>query len=211
MPSSQDHKRAFDNDEGPNTGGMGAFSPAAAFNDSAKQETIEKIVEPTIRGLKQEGRTFKGVLYFGLMVTKGGVKVVEYNSRFGDPEAQTVLPLLKTDFVDVIFACINGTLDKLTLTWENKAALCVVIASGGYPTNVTKGYSVTVGDLKDVTLISCGTAKKDGRLVTNGGRVFCLTTTAATLAEAREIVYREIDKIKFQNCRYRTDIGKQSW
>jgi len=207
MPSSQDHKRAFDNNEGSNTGGMGVISPSPAFTEEIKNETIGNIVEPTIKGMAAEGRTFKGVLYFGLMVTKQGVKVIEYNARFGDPEAQTILPLLKTDFAQVINACIDGTLDKLNIQWKNKAAACVVAASGGYPTNVVKGFPIEIGKLDGVTLIHCGTAKKDGQLVTNGGRVFCVTSTANTVTEARKKIYTQIDKIKFNGMRYRTDIG----
>jgi len=207
MPSSQDHKRAYDGNEGPNTGGMGAFSPASAFADELKREAASKIIEPTLKGLIAENRTFKGVLYFGLMNTKDGLKVIEYNARFGDPEAQTVLPLLKTDFIDVIDACIDGSLDQLKMIWDNKASVCVVAASGGYPVNVVKGYPIEIGKLDGVTLIHCGTAIKDGQLVTNGGRVFCVTAIADTVKEAAIKIYREIDKIKFEGMRYRNDIG----
>lgn len=207
MPSSQDHKRAYDNDQGPNTGGMGAFTPSRYYTDAIAAETAEKIVKPTIEGLKAEGRKFVGVLYFGLMLTEKGVKVLEYNARFGDPETQAVLPLLETDFVDVVNACIDGTLDRLDVRFADKVGFCVVIASGGYPVNVVKGYPVTIGDLEGVTLIHAGTAIRDGKLVTNGGRVFCLTTVADTMEEARKTVYREIDKVSFTDSRYRRDIG----
>lgn len=209
MPSSQDHKRAYDNDEGLNTGGMGAFSPAAAWSSKIEKECIAKIVKPTIDGLMAEGRAFKGVLYFGLMVTADGVKVIEYNARFGDPECQTVLPLLKTNFIDVIDACIDGTLNKLKVEWLDKTALCVVVAAKEYPLAVKKGLPVTLGKFdKKVSLIHCGTLQTKDGLVTNGGRVFCLTTVQDTMEEARKIIYSEIKKINFEGARYRMDIGK---
>lgn len=208
MPASQDHKRAFDNDEGLNTGGMGAFSPTAVFSKDIEIETLEKIVKPTICALKNEGRIFKGVIYFGLMKTNDGVKVIEYNARFGDPETQVTLPLLKTDFVDVINACIDGNLDKLEVEFENKTGFCVVVASGGYPGKVVKGLPITIDKLSDkITLFHSGTKFSEGSLVTNGGRVLCVTTVADSIQDARKIVYGEIDKIKFEGARYRTDIG----
>ena len=217
MPTSQDHKRAFDNDQGPNTGGMGCFSPAKALPTiSPDHDVIKTIVEPTIQGLIKEGRVYKGVIYFGLMVTERGTKVVEYNARFGDPECQTILPLLKTNFIDIIDACIDGTLDKIDIKWEDKAALCVVIASKEYPEAVRKGYPITIGDLhKDVTLIHCATLRtdectefaNDNELVTNGGRVLNVTTISDTIEKARNLVYNEIDKVTFEGARYRTDIG----
>ena len=209
MPTSQDHKRAFDGDEGPNTGGMGCFSPAKAWSPTVQHEVIEDIVKPTIRGLAEEGRAFKGVLYFGLMVTPNGTKVIEYNARFGDPETQTVLPLLKTNFVDIINACIDGTLDEINVEWENKAALCVVLASREYPDTVTKGHPIKIGNLhKDVTLIHCATLQKENDLVTNGGRVFNVTTIQNSIQKARELVYAEINKVTWDGARYRMDIAK---
>ena len=208
MPSSQDHKRAFDGDKGLNTGGMGAFAPSPYFTRAMQEELMNKIALPTVNGLKEEGIIFKGVIYFGLMMTAAGLKVIEYNARFGDPETQVVLPLLKTDFVDIVNACIDGTLDSLDIEWEDFTALTVVVASGGYPENVVKGYPVEIGDISDVEIFHAGTAfDAQGRLVTNGGRVFDVTATGRDIAEAREKVYAQIDKIRFTDARYRKDIG----
>ena len=208
MPTSQDHKRAFDGDLGPNTGGMGAFSPATAWSKSVESEVIKSIVEPTIKGLHQEGRKFKGVLYFGLMVGEKGTKVIEYNARFGDPETQTILPLLKTNFIQIVDACIDGTLDKLNIEWQDMAALCVVIAAREYPATVTKGHTIEINALHDdIQLIHCATLQTDTGLVTNGGRVFNVTAIADTIQNARQLVYAEIDKVKFAGARYRSDIG----
>ena len=208
MPSSQDHKRAFDGDKGLNTGGMGAFAPSPYFTRAMQEELMNKIALPTVNGLKEEGIIFKGVIYFGLMMTAAGLKVIEYNARFGDPETQVVLPLLKTDFVDIVNACIDGTLDSLDIEWEDFTALTVVVASGGYPENVVKGYPVEIGDTRDVEIFHAGTAfDAQGRLVTNGGRVFDVTATGRDIAEAREKVYAQIDKIRFTGARYRKDIG----
>lgn len=208
MPSSQDHKRAYDGDAGPNTGGMGAFAPSPYFTPDKQAEAMRTIFLPTIRGLQADGIVYKGVIYFGLMMTEKGIKVIEYNSRFGDPETQAILPLLKTDFTEIIEACIDGTLDKTDIEWLDKTGFTVVIASGGYPDNVVKGYPVTIGKLEGVTLYHAGTAIKDGQLVTNGGRVFDMTAVADNIDKARKIVYREIDKVSFTESRYRTDIGK---
>jgi phosphoribosylamine--glycine ligase len=208
MPASQDHKKAYDNDLGLNTGGMGAFAPTPLYTKEVETETLEKIVKPTIAAIKSEGRKFSGVIYFGLMLTKDGVKVIEYNARLGDPEAQATLPLLQTDFTDIINACIDGTLDKIDIKWADGAGFCVVVASGGYPANVVKGYPITIEPLSDkIKLFHSGTKLKDGVLVTNGGRVLCVTTVAKNIEEARKTVYAEIDKIKFEGARYRTDIG----
>lgn len=208
MPSSQDHKRAYDGDKGLNTGGMGAFAPSPYFTPDKMEEAARTIFKPTIEGLIADGITYKGVIYFGLMMTHDGIKVIEYNARFGDPETQAILPLLKTDFVDIIDACIDGTLDKLNIEWLDKTGFTVVVASGGYPSNVVKGYPITIGELENVTLYHAGTAVKDGKLVTNGGRVFALTAVADNIDAARKIVYGQIDKIKFEGARYRSDIGK---
>lgn len=208
MPACQDHKKAYDEDKGPNTGGMGAFCPTSVCTESIYSETVERIVKPTVLNLKKQGREFKGVLYFGLMATERGVKVIEYNARFGDPETQAVLPLLKTDFVDVALACMDGTLKQLNLEWEDKCGFCLVACSGGYPGKVVKGYPIKLGELSDeITLFHAGTAIKDGQLVTNGGRVLCVTTKADSIAECREIVYREMEKITFNGIRFRKDIG----
>ena len=208
MPASQDHKKAYDGDKGLNTGGMGAFAPTPVYTEDIERETLENIVYPTIKGLNEEGRTFKGVIYFGLMATDKGVKVIEYNARFGDPETQAVLPLLKTDLMEIVLAVTEERLDTVDIEWKGGASLTVVAASGGYPENVVKGYPITLGEFSsDVILYHAGTAYKDGVLVTNGGRVFALTALGADIAAAREKVYAEIDKISFKDMRYRKDIG----
>ena len=209
MPASQDHKKAYDGDKGLNTGGMGAFAPTKAYTDDIAAETMQKIILPTVKGLKEEGRTFKGVLYFGLMLTDKGVKVIEYNARFGDPETQAILPLLKTDFLDIIDAVIDGKLKDIEVEWEDKTGFCVVVADGGYPVKVEKGKKIELLPFsdRDLSLIHCGTALKDGALVTAGGRVFCVVAVADSIEEARKKVYLEIDKVKFQGARYRKDIG----
>ncbi len=208
MPSSQDHKRAYDGDEGLNTGGMGAFAPSPYFTKAHEDEFLQKIALPTINGFIEEGIEFKGVLYFGLMMTGDGLKVIEYNSRLGDPETEAVFPLLKTDLLDIVNACIDGTLDKTRVEFEDKTGFTVVVASGGYPANVVKGYEIFIEKLEGVTLYHAGTAIKDGKLVTSGGRVFELSGVADDLDSARQLVYGQIDKIKFTDCRYRKDIGK---
>ncbi len=208
MPPSQDHKRAYDNDQGKNTGGMGAFAPTPTFTKEIEIEVLEKIVYPTINGLNKENRAFKGVLYFGLMACKDGVKVIEYNARFGDPETQVILPLLKSDFYEICQAVIDGKLEETEIIWQKGCSLTVVVASGGYPESVIKGYPIIIENLSnEVTLFHSGTAFRDKQLVTNGGRVFCLTAVADSIEEARNKVYKEIDKIKFNGARYRTDIG----
>ena len=208
MPASQDHKKAYDGDKGLNTGGMGAFAPTPVYTEDIERETLENIVYPTIKGLNEEGRTFKGVIYFGLMATPKGVKVIEYNARFGDPETQAVLPLLDSDLMEIVLAVTEERLETVDIKWKGGASLTVVAASGGYPENVIKGYPITLGKLsQDVILYHAGTAYKDGALVTNGGRVFALTALGADIADARRKVYAEIDKISFKDMRYRKDIG----
>ena len=208
MPASQDHKKAYDGDKGLNTGGMGAFAPTPVYTADIERETLENIVYPTIKGLNEEGRTFKGVIYFGLMATPKGVKVIEYNARFGDPETQVVLPLLDSDLMEIVLAVTEERLDTVDIKWKRGASLTVVAASGGYPENVIKGYPITLRKLsQDVILYHAGTAYKDGTLVTNGGRVFALTALGKDIADARRKVYAEIDKISFKDMRYRKDIG----
>lgn len=208
MPSSQDHKKVYDNDEGLNTGGMGAFTPSVAFNEDIRIETIKKVVIPTIDGMRAEGRLFKGVIYFGLMLTKKGIRVLEYNARFGDPETQAVLPLLKTDFIDIILAIINGKLDTIDIEWEDKAAICVILASGGYPKDYKKCIDINIGDIDyNVSLYHSGTKIVDNQLVTNGGRVIGVVAKGDTIDMARQVVYNNIKKIHFNGMHYRTDIG----
>lgn len=208
MPSSQDHKKAYDGDQGPNTGGMGAFAPSPKFTEEIAEETLNNIILPTLKGLLEENRVFKGVIYFGLMLTDSGVKVVEYNARFGDPETQVVLPLLKTDLLDIVEAVIEGRLDELEIEWEERTGFTVVCACAGYPASSQKGLPIEIGELgSDIILYHAGTKLQDGKPVTNGGRVFSVTTVKENIESARKTVYAEIDKIKFSGMRYRKDIG----
>ena len=208
MVTSCDHKRALDNDEGLNTGGMGTFSPAPFYGEKTERETMEKIMLPTIAAMNAEGRTFKGVLYFGLMKTKDGMKVIEYNSRFGDPETQVVLPMLKTDLMEIFEAVTDGRLSEIKVEWERGACVCVVLASGGYPLKYEKGKEISIGALdSDVILCHAGTKRKDGKLVTDGGRVLGVCAKGATIEEARQKAYRNVEKIHFEGMHYRKDIG----
>ena len=206
MVSSQDHKRALDGDKGLNTGGMGTFSPSIKYTDEMAAEAYESIFVPTVRAMKAEGRTFKGVLYFGLMVCSDGIKVLEYNARFGDPETQVVLPRLKNDLFDVFEACIDGTLGKIDFHWSEEACVCVVAASGGYPLKYRKGLPIRIGDVGDCIIFHAGTAMEDGRLVTNGGRVLGVTALGKTLADARTKAYKAMSNIYFDGIHYRRDI-----
>ena len=208
MVTSCDHKRAFDNDEGLNTGGMGTFSPAPFYGEKTAKEVMDKIMLPTMYAMNAEGRTFKGVLYFGLMKTKEGMKVIEYNSRFGDPETQVVLPMLKTDLLDVFEAVTDERLSEIKIEWEEGACVCVVLSSGGYPVKYEKGKEISIGDVdKDVILCHAGTKRKDGKLVTDGGRVLAVCARGGTKEEAREKAYRNVEKIRFEGMHYRRDIG----
>jgi phosphoribosylamine--glycine ligase len=208
MVSAQDHKRAHDNDEGLNTGGMGTFSPSRLYDDAKAAECMENIFLPTIKAMQSEGRPFKGVLYFGLMMTPNGVKVIEYNCRFGDPETQVVLPRLKTDLVEIMEAVIDEKLDEIKIEWEDNAAVCVVMASGGYPVSYKKGYEITGLDkVGDLTVFHAGTAIKDGKIVTNGGRVLGVTAVGKNLDEAIKNAYAGVDKISFKDEFHRNDIG----
>lgn len=207
MPASQDHKKAFDGDKGANTGGMGAFVPTPYFSEQDKKEFLQNIALPTLKGLEKEGIVFKGVLYFGLMKTSGGLKVVEYNARFGDPETQVVLALLKSDLLEIVNAVIEGRLDCTEVLWSDETALTVVVADGGYPDNVVKGKEIRIGDLDGVRLLHAGTKLDGGRLKTNGGRVFNVVGVDESLDKARKKVYGQIDKVGFEGARYRADIG----
>jgi len=209
MPSSQDHKRAYDNDEGPNTGGMGAICPSPHYTPEIAELCAKTIFEPTIKGLAAENRPFKGVLYFGLMLTPDGPRVIEYNARFGDPEAQAVLPLLETDLVNICQATINETLADLPIQWQKKAAACVVLASGGYPGEYNKGVPITGFDqVTNATVYHAGTATKNNRIVTNGGRVLGVTAVADNLPEALANAYDALTPIKFEGMFRRNDIGR---
>lgn len=212
MTSSQDHKRAGDGDTGLNTGGMGTFSPSPFFTEDIQKICDEKIFRPTVDAMKKEGREFKGVLYFGLMLTADGPKVVEYNTRFGDPETQVVLPRMKTDIIDVFEACIDGKLDEIKLEFENNAAVCVVLASEGYPVSYEKGFPIEGFDKFDNRKYYCfhaGTKfDAEGRIVTNGGRVLGITALGSNLKEARRNAYEATEWISFKNKYMRHDIGK---
>ncbi len=213
MVSSMDHKRALDGDEGPNTGGMGTIAPNPFYTKEVAERCMKEIFLPTIRAMKAEGREFCGCLYFGLMITKDGPKVIEYNCRFGDPETQVVLPLLKTDLLTVMQATTSGTLDQLTVEFDSGAACCVILASGGYPTHYEKGKEIVVTDeekLRSATVYHAGTALKDGRLVTSGGRVLGVTCTAPTLREAVKKAYDAASGITFEGVHFRKDIGARA-
>ena len=208
MITSCDHKRVFDHDEGLNTGGMGTFAPAPFYGEKTEKEVLEKIMLPTVNAMNAEGRTFKGVLYFGLMKTKDGMKVIEYNSRFGDPETQVILPMLKTDLMDIFEAVTDERLADIDIEWETGSCVCVVLASGGYPEAYAKGKEITVGDLDEgVVLCHAGTAIKDGKLVTSGGRVLGVCAKGASLEQARKKAYANVEKVRFEKMHYRTDIG----
>lgn len=210
MVSAQDHKRAFDNDEGPNTGGMGTFSPSRIYTEELARECMEKIFLPTMRAMNAEGRTFKGVLYFGLMKTAQGVKVIEYNCRFGDPETQVVLPRLKTDLFDIFNAVIDEELETIPIEWDDNAAVCVVLASGGYPRQYAKGYSIDgikQAESLGALVFHAGTVYEDGAFRTAGGRVLGVTATGQDLDAAIRQAYRFVDLISFQDMHFRKDIG----
>ncbi len=212
MVSSKDHKRAYDNDEGLNTGGMGTISPNPYYTPEIAEICRKTIFEPTVAAMNSENRTFKGCLYFGLMITPDGPKVIEYNARFGDPEAQVVLPRLKTDLVDILEAVIDERLSQLTIEWKEEATACVVMASGGYPLAYEKGKEITGldedGQLPSVEIFHAGTKLESGRFFTNGGRVLGVTAEAKTLDEALDKAYAAVKKISFEGAHYRTDIGR---
>lgn len=208
MPSAQDHKRAYDHDEGPNTGGMGAFSPSRFYTDDIAKTCMETIFKPTVEAMAKEGRPFKGVLYFGLMLTPKGPKVIEYNARFGDPETQAVLSRLDSDLFDIFNAVIDEKLDEIDIRWADNAACCVCMASGGYPKAYEKGKEITgLSDVTDSFVFHAGTKVQDGKMVTAGGRVLGVTATAPTLDEAIRKAYADVKKIHFDGAHYRTDIG----
>lgn len=213
MVSSMDHKRALDGDKGLNTGGMGTVSPNPYYTADIAKECMEKIFIPTIDAMNKEGRTFKGCLYFGLMLTPKGPKVIEYNCRFGDPETQVVLPRLKTDIIDIFEAINNGTLAELDIEWADEACACVIAASGGYPKSYPKGIEITGlenGQKDGVIVYHAGTAIKDGKLVTSGGRVLGVTVLGSDLQQALDKAYAALGEIHFDNMHFRHDIGKKA-
>lgn len=210
MVSAQDHKRAYDNDEGPNTGGMGTFSPSRVYTHEVAKECMEKIFIPTMNAMNAENRTFKGVLYFGLMKTADGVKVIEYNCRFGDPETQVVLPRLKSDLCDIFNAVIDQKLDEINIEWDEKACVCVVMASGGYPKKYEKGYKIDgikQAESLGALVFHAGTKLDDNNILTNGGRVLGVTALGDNLDDAIQKAYKYVDLINFKNAHFRKDIG----
>ncbi|MBP7401758.1 MAG: phosphoribosylamine--glycine ligase [Clostridia bacterium] len=208
MPNARDHKRANDNDEGLNTGGMGAVVPGHVPAEGEEAAWMDRIFQPTVDALRAEGRPFKGVLYFQLMLTPNGAKVIEYNARFGDPEAQAVLPLLRTDFLDIVDAVIDRRLDRIDVEWEPKASCCVVMASGGYPASYRKGYEVFGLGEVHALVFHAGTRKEGNRILTNGGRVLGVTAVADSLREAVDAAYADVARIRFQDMHVRSDIGR---
>ena len=210
MESAQDYKRAYDHDEGLNTGGMGTFSPNVLFDNEVLNKRIEEtILTPIIEGFKADGMDFKGILFIGLMIENDMPKVLEFNVRFGDPEAQSVLMRMDSDLVDIMEACIDGKLADCDIKWKDEAAVTVVLASGGYPGPYKKGLEITgIEDVEGCEVFHAGTALKDGKLVTSGGRVLCVSSLGEDREAARAKVYSQVDKIKFDGARYRTDIAK---
>ncbi|HZK40702.1 MAG TPA: phosphoribosylamine--glycine ligase [Atribacterota bacterium] len=211
MVSSQDHKKIFDNDLGPNTGGMGAYSPVPFYPDEFEKRVLEEILKPTVKGLQNEGKEYKGVLYAGLILTKEGPKVLEFNARFGDPETQTILPRLKTDLIDILDAVIDSTLHKINIEWEDNAAVCVVVASGGYPGKYQKGKVISglegLEKIKDMIAFHAGTKFQDNQVITSGGRVLGITAWDETISKAKERAYKGVKEIYFEDMYYRKDIA----
>ena len=214
MESSQDHKPIGDGDTGPNTGGMGAYSPAPVVTDDLMGQITREILVPTVDGMNRSGAPYKGILYAGLMITAGGPRVLEFNVRFGDPETQPILMRLKSDLLEVILAVCDGTLDQVKLKWDSRPAVCVVMASGGYPGDYQKGKKITglqeVRQLENVMVFHAGTKKQNGDLLTNGGRVLGVTALGRTIADAKTRAYRAVDKIQFEGAYYRRDIADKA-
>ena len=210
MVSSMDHKRALDNDEGLNTGGMGTVAPNPYYTDAVAKECMEKIFLPTIEAMNKEGRTFKGCLYFGLMLTPNGPKVIEYNCRFGDPETQVVLPLLESDLYTVMRATTDGTLSECEVKFADKNACCVIMASRGYPEKYESGAEITIADEVKSSVYVAGAKLSDGKLVTAGGRVLGVTAVEPTLKEAIDSAYEKVKKVSFSTAYYRSDIGARA-
>ena len=210
MVSSMDHKRAFDGDRGLNTGGMGVIAPNPYYTNEIANLCMETIFLPTIRGMGREGRRFSGCLYFGLMLTDRGPKVIEYNCRFGDPETQAVLPLLRSDLLTIMQACENGTLAQTEVEFSGQSSACVILASMGYPESYPTGFEIEIGDVGDSVIYHAGTKRQDGKLVTSGGRVLAVTAVSDTLEDALDQVYASVDDISFTGMFYRKDIGQKA-
>lgn len=211
MAPAQDHKRVFDGDKGPNTGGMGAYSPPPVFTAEVEAKVIARVVEPTLRGMASEGTPFQGALFVGLMIENGEPMVLEYNTRFGDPECESIMTRWKGSVLPLLQGAVRGTLDAVTPEWEAPASLCVVLAAGGYPGTIEKGREITGLDeaakIPNVTVFHAGTAKKDGKFVTSGGRVLTITAIGADVDEAAERAYRVVELVRFENRQVRRDIG----
>ena len=211
LETSQDHKRIFDDDLGPNTGGMGAYSPAPVATKSRIYDIDRYIIAPTVRGMAQDGCPFQGVLYAGLMITPDGPKVLEYNVRFGDPEAQVVIPRLKTDLLDLLLAAVDGQLDSVSLLWDARSCVCVVMSSGGYPGVYEKGKAISgldrVAEGEDVWVFHAGTREENGEIVTSGGRVLGVTALGENIETAIQRAYQAVEEISFDRCFFRRDIG----
>jgi len=214
MVSSQDHKKIFDNDRGLNTGGMGAYSPVPFYPNEFEKRVLEEILKPTVKGLQSEGREYKGVLYAGLILTKQGPKVLEFNARFGDPETQVILPRLKTDLIDIFNAVIEGTLHKINIEWKDNAAVCVVMASGGYPGKYQKGKVISglerLEKMKDIIVFHAGTKFQDDKIITSGGRVLGITAWDENISKAKERAYKGVKEIYFEDMYYRKDIASKA-
>ncbi|WP_127496237.1 phosphoribosylamine--glycine ligase [Paenibacillus glycanilyticus] len=213
MVPAQDHKPVYDNDKGPNTGGMGTYTPLPHIDQAIIEESIENIIKPTAKAMVSEGRPFRGVLFAGLMITKDGPKTIEFNARMGDPETQVVLPRLKTELVDVVLASLNGRLDQLELEWSDEAAVCVIVASEGYPASYPKGREITgldAAEAQGALVFHAGTAEKDGKIVTSGGRVLGVVGRGRDIAEARARAYEAVSVIHFDGMHSRTDIAAKA-
>jgi phosphoribosylamine---glycine ligase len=214
LASSQDHKAVFDRDQGPNTGGMGAYSPAPVVTEEVHRRILEGILTPVVQGMAEEGRPYRGVLYAGVMISEGLPKVLEFNARFGDPETQPVLMRMKGDLVPLLEACIDGNLDRCKVEWDRRASVCVVMASNGYPGDYEKGKPIEglerVSGIRDVFVFHAGTALENGRIVTSGGRVLGVTGLGEDLPKAIEKTYSAVRSIKWPGVHYRTDIGQKA-
>lgn len=213
MISAQDHKRVFDGDKGPNTGGMGTYAPAPVMTPELTERAVEEILKPTISAMEKEGRAYRGCLYLGLMITADGPKVVEFNARFGDPETQVVLPLLDGDLVQIMHACAGGTLADVPIRWKDGAAVCVVLAAGGYPASYEKGneiYGIGNAEKLGALVFHAGTAKKNGKIVTNGGRVLGVVGMGKDIASAVQSAYDAVDQISFKGEYHRKDIAHRA-
>ena len=213
LDSAQDHKAAFDGDKGPNTGGMGAYSPALIFTEELKQQVIDEIMIPTVRAMAKEGRYYRGILYAGLMLTESGPKVLEFNARFGDPETQPIMMRIKNDIVPIFEACIDGTLAKQSLQWRQEPTVCVVMAAKGYPSSYEKGKEISglnSDENRQAVVFHAGTKLENGKVLTNGGRVLGVTALGSDINQAIKNAYSAVDKIKWDGVHYRKDIGNKA-